>query len=888
MTEEIASSTASVSSGLTLPPTRSAYRLAKYILSRAIILTLTVAIGLYLTIMVVNLGGYVDKVFSAYIDENIGAMIQDGWLKDTPEPERTQTINQTRETMAKALGLDQPFLLRSVRWLARGMILDLGRTSVVYNRTNFITDDVRAIVLKHLPYTLILVGITNLIIFITSIFVALIVSRNYGSWLDRGTLLLVPLTSAPSWVFGIFLIYIFINQLRIIPYPQAFNLMLNRPSPQLALLMLRQLILPVLAIFLSTFFIGVYTWRTFFLIYRHEDYVDMAVAKGLTDPQIERRYILRPALPYVLTSFALMMIVAWQSAIALEVLFLWPGLGLIFVSALPTFNTPMIIGIVVIFAYLLVITVFVLDITYALVDPRVTLSSQQQIRSKPARMAKSTRRSQSSDRVDRSLIEPMPATIEMPDGQTRERHSSWSLAGVLYQVRIWLGSLVKFLKELLRYPLGAVGLATICIMIAIAAGTMIFIPYEKILLFWRGQGTEEFENNWIKNPRYAQPEWVNWFRKEKLPVTQIINSKDLNAEITTEQASKDTTEISIPFRFNFTADELPQDLILFLTSSSKNKTALVALSLQAPDGRKFDLGTMSVKSQANYYLSLDQRLMRRLQATNNIRAIFGDPTSGLTKTIRGVYELDVTAFLFEPGSTLEVEAVLYGQVFGLAGTDNMRRDLSLALLWGLPVALTFGILGAILTNLLAMGLAAMGVWFSGWTDSLIQRISEVNMILPTLPIIILVYLMVSKSIWVIMAALVVLSIFGSALKNYRAVFLQIKEAPYMESAQSYGASSWRIIWRYLIPPVLPVLIPQMVIMVPVYVFYEATLAFLGVSDPNLPTWGKVIYEALASHAIEDYPFWLFEPLVLIVITSLAFAFLGLALDRMFNPRLRAE
>ena len=69
-------------------------------------------------------------------------------------------------------------------------------------------------------------------------------------------------------------------------------------------------------------------------------------------------------------------------------------------------------------------------------------------------------------------------------------------------------------------------------------------------------------------------------------------------------------------------------------------------------------------------------------------------------------------------------------------------------------------------------------------------------------------------------------------------------------------------------------------------FFEVTLAYLNVNDPYLPTWGNVIYEALTGGAFEGYYYWVLEPLALVILTGLAFAMLGLALDRITNPRLR--
>jgi peptide/nickel transport system permease protein len=121
----------------------------------------------------------------------------------------------------------------------------------------------------------------------------------------------------------------------------------------------------------------VYSNRTFFLIYSSEDYVDMAKAKGLQDREIERRYILRPTLPTIITSFALLLISLWTGAPIFETVFNWPGLGRTIYQAVGLFDTPVIVASTVLFAYLLAITVFLLDFIYALVDPRVKIGGQE-------------------------------------------------------------------------------------------------------------------------------------------------------------------------------------------------------------------------------------------------------------------------------------------------------------------------------------------------------------------------------------------------------------------------------------------------------------------------------------------------------------------------------
>jgi peptide/nickel transport system permease protein len=114
----------------------------------------------------------------------------------------------------------------------------------------------------------------------------------------------------------------------------------------------------------------------------------------------------------------------------------------------------------------------------------------------------------------------------------------------------------------------------------------------------------------------------------------------------------------------------------------------------------------------------------------------------------------------------------------------------------------------------------------------------------------------------------------------------LKEAPYIEASRAYGAGDRRIIFRYLIPRIGAVMIPQLVILIPSYVFLEATLAVLQVSDPILPTWGKLIVDALQYGTHSGDIHMLLIPAALLMITGVAFAMVGLALERVLDPRLR--
>jgi peptide/nickel transport system permease protein len=208
-------------------------------------------------------------------------------------------------------------------------------------------------------------------------------------------------------------------------------------------------------------------------------------------------------------------------------------------------------------------------------------------------------------------------------------------------------------------------------------------------------------------------------------------------------------------------------------------------------------------------------------------------------------------------------------------------------LYGTPIALAFGLLASLGTSFLTMIISAIGTWYGGWIDELIQRITEVNMVLPFLAILIMVGTFYSRSIWLMLGVTILLSIFSGSIKTYRSIFMQSKESSYIEAARAYGASSTRIIFSYMIPRMIPLLIPALVSSVPGFVFLEASLAVLGLGDPVLPTWGKMINDAFGDGALyQGRYYWVLEPAILLMITGFGFAMLGFALDRIFNPKLR--
>ena len=350
-------------------------RVSRYIVVRLLTLFVTVVIGIYLTIMIANMGGYVDQIMRSQIRDTVTQKIALNPAMQKLDPAvRKKLIDDSVALEEKRVGLNVPIVVRNARYLSNALVLNLGRAINMTSDAG--SKQVRLIILERLPATLLLMGSSQLFLFFSSVFLALGLSRRYGNFWDKLVVALSPTSAVPPWFYGIFLILIFAALAKMLP----FGGMVDSPPPSntigYALSLLKHLILPGASLVLSSFFLSIYNYRTFFLIYSSEDYVEMAKAKGLSARDVERRYILRPTLPNIITNFALLIITLWTGATITETVFLWPGLGRTLFKAIGLYDIPVIVGSTIIYAYLLAMTVFLLDFFYALVDPRVKVGDK--------------------------------------------------------------------------------------------------------------------------------------------------------------------------------------------------------------------------------------------------------------------------------------------------------------------------------------------------------------------------------------------------------------------------------------------------------------------------------------------------------------------------------
>jgi peptide/nickel transport system permease protein len=901
-------------------PTRShiLFSAARYLAGKALTILATIFIGVFITVLVMNYpaglpGETTYSPFESYLEGQIDSLLKIGIHnniipRDALGVPVQQEVAALEAKLRSEAGLDLPYLPRYLLWTVKALTFDWGELHTGFHPPLRLGQSFPApttnYVLEYLPNTLLLVGTAYLLVFLLGMPFSLYLARRHGGWLDQVMLMVSPLSSVPSWVFAVLLVTIFAVQLRWLPPAGMFDF--HKPTEPIpyALALVRHMILPVSALVLSLLFQLVYTWRTFLILYSEEDYVELARAKGLEPRLLEKQYILRPALPYVLTSFVTSLIGFWQLTVVLERIFQWPGIGLLYIESLPNYwgetvqygDLMIVIQIVVTFSYLLGILVFLLDLAYVLVDPRIHLIPQSNLARTSAQVRKKSRGRGLFDwrkGKDPSLAKPA-ATTTKERRFSRERfarNGRESLREAREQIRL-------FGQQLRIYPSAIFGLVVITLLLAGSLYAFIALPYEQI-------GTDfDQRRSTGRNlrPRTAAPAWSNLFSATPRLSTLILEEESSQTSTTLRTLENGWLEKTITFRFDYQYRDIPSDVFLYLDAIASEKRPFVSVQWTTPDGETIDLKSKAIDGDNNYDINEGLSVRRLLDdhpawkdwfvtegqyPTPPFVLLFAEPGSREPIPQRGIYQLKITSLLFEADSDLKPQLVLLGQVYGLAGTDYWRRDLIVPLFWGMPFTLLVGFIGTLITTLVALMLPAIGVWFGGWLDNVVQRLTEFNMVLPGLAIVMMINAVYGVHIWILLGIVVVLNALGGPIKSFRSAFLQAKEAPYIEMARSYGASDSRIITRYLIPRILPVIIPYLVMQIPTFIFLEATLGFFNIKS-TYPTWGRIIYDGLARGALYGSPFWVLEPIFLLLLTGLAFAMLGLALERILNPRLISD
>ena len=446
----------------------------------------------------------------------------------------------------------------------------------------------------------------------------------------------------------------------------------------------------------------------------------------------------------------------------------------------------------------------------------------------------------------------------------------------------------KIKKEFLKSKMGITGIAILAILISVSIITVIAIPTSTF---------QEWNNpeKWISYPKTSVPSWTNFFSTEKIPEHLIMDADiftmQLNGIFLTSQQ----------FGLNYEYDDFPNDFI-FETNTKYSDSHLTQINVIRPDGIKLELLSTSLPFSQfetiheQRYFSTDSMLKKNLNTYDyhfkfNILKL--PPTNIIfsqidkNEILKGNYIFIIDVYGIENSvESIESKMILGGKAYGLMGTDELRRDLAIGLLWGTPLALFIGIsvsIGSVVVGLI------YGV-YSGYrgkkTDEVMMRFNDVIYALPALPFLIILAVTISNSIFLMIGFLMIFSWVGIA-KVSRSMSLQIKTRQYVEAAKIMGQKDSKIIFRHILPQLLPYAFASIAISVPAAITTEAGLSFLGLGDPSFPTWGQILHDANTyGAAAQGFWWWIVPPGILIAITGLAFVFIGNALDTIVNPKLK--
>jgi peptide/nickel transport system permease protein len=446
-------------------------------------------------------------------------------------------------------------------------------------------------------------------------------------------------------------------------------------------------------------------------------------------------------------------------------------------------------------------------------------------------------------------------------------------------------------KEFRKNKIGLAGLAILLILAIVSIVAITTVPLDTF---------KQWQNPsyWTNYPRAAMPAWTNFFAAEKLPQHMFLNTP-----VITEQVSDGLRIVTHTYAFEYGFDGFPNDFMLNFVTKYHATPPLLQLSLTRPDDNSYELARISLPAaQSAEYLYAGTLFSTDNIVKNgvaNYLSMYSFPADQLQpqvvifskmdelSVLKGKYVMSATFFLFDnTDEIVSSNLIIGGKVYGLLGTDELRRDLSIGIVWGTPLALFIGISVSSLSVIIGMIYGVIAGYKGRNTDEAMMRVNDIIYALPALPVLILLAVSVGKSIFLIVGYLIIFGWVGIA-KVSRSLALQIKNLQYIEASELMGQSTTRIVMKHILPQLLPYTFASIAISVPGAIITEAGLSFLGLGDPSMPTWGQLLHDAnVYGASARGLWWWIVTPGLMIAVTGLAFVLIGTALDAIVNPKMK--
>jgi len=456
-----------------------------------------------------------------------------------------------------------------------------------------------------------------------------------------------------------------------------------------------------------------------------------------------------------------------------------------------------------------------------------------------------------------------------------------------------LSGLGDFWKEYRKVGSGLVGLAILGLFVLFAVLGPALVPFPGAVDHWHDI------TYWQDNPMAAPPAWTNALVARKGAVSARLQP--------TESYPSEGGGASYAFAYDYRADRPPRDLIFRYKGSGK---VFALLEATRPDGAKaeiyrgqLELGTdwqrISVEHDARAGVlelvsSVDEFIGASIDpaSARPVSLLFSEIESDMAdspRALKGEYAFELRIQPLSQGAKAGVpELLVSGQVSGVLGTDVSKRDIFTGVVAGIKWALFIGFLTSIVTVILGVTLGVAAAYFSGPVDWLLTRVYEFVYLLPVLPFLIVLSAIYKPSIYTFMV-IICLLFWSGPYKPVYSMALQIKEETFVEASRALGSSGGRIIFRHIIPILLPYSFAVMALSVPGVIVYEASVSLLGLGDSSIVTWGQILEAALSQGAvINSLWWWVIPPGLMIALMGMSFAFIGSAMDKILHPKLKTR
>jgi peptide/nickel transport system permease protein len=233
-------------------------------------------------------------------------------------------------------------------------------------------------------------------------------------------------------------------------------------------------------------------------------------------------------------------------------------------------------------------------------------------------------------------------------------------------------------------------------------------------------------------------------------------------------------------------------------------------------------------------------------------------------------------------------------VHGPLGTDDAGRDIWAQLVYGARVSLMVGFLAGFIAMFMGSLFGILAGYFSGTVDNALMRVTDVLLVIPDLPLMLVLVATIRQMNLKISPLTVLIIVIGllywtSTARLIRSQVLTIKERQFVDRARAIGAGHFHIIRKHILPQIMPLIVANTVLILSTAILIESGLAFLGLGDPTKPSWGTMLNFAFDRNAVTNGAWWFYlPPGMAIVWVTLGCVLLGNVLEELLNPRLSSH